>query len=265
LKAFAQFAKSLSLNIENEQSRFDLQNVLQQTRGDPRQPAVHYALLRSLKEATYGPAREGHFALASEHYCHFTSPIRRYPDLAVHRLLDHLIRKGKAGADESELIKLGEHCSLTERRAAKAERELVKVKLLEYMRQRIGQTIPVIVTSVEEYGLFCQGEDVPADGLLHVRNLPHDFYSLDRTTLTLSGRKQGNQFRLGSRLLCIIHRVDVIGRMLDLRLASTQPAAATPPSAKSLLAKIPGAKPKRSTKPRLTKTGKKSVKRKRRR
>jgi ribonuclease R len=266
LKAFAQFAKSLNLVIENEQSRFDLQKVLQDTLGDPRQPAVHYALLRSLKEATYGPDREGHFALASEHYCHFTSPIRRYPDLTVHRLLDQLIRKGKAGADEAELLKLGEHCSVTERRAAKAERELVKIKLLEYMRERIGQTIPMIVTAVEEYGLFCQGEDVPADGLLHVRNLPGDFYTLDRTTLTLSGRRAGNQFRLGSRLMCIIHRVDVAGRMLDLRLASTPVDDAAPRSPKSLLAKIPGAKPKRSSKPRIPKKGsKKTAKRKRRR
>lgn len=263
LKAFAQFAKSLGLVIENEQSRFDLQKVLVDTLGDPRQPAVHYALLRSLKEATYGPEVEGHFALASQHYCHFTSPIRRYPDLSVHRLLDLLIRKGKAGSDELELAKLGEYCSVTERRAAKAERELVKIKLLEYMRERIGQTIPMIVTSVEEYGLFCQGEDVPADGLLHVRNLPQDFYTLDRTTLTLSGSRAGNQFRLGSRLQCIIHRVDVAGRMLDLRLdTSSNLQDASLRSARSLLAKIPGAKPKRSGKPKIAK---KSAKRKRRR
>jgi ribonuclease R len=265
LKAFSLFAKSLGLKIENEQSRFDLQKVLQDTLGDPRQPAVHFALLRSLKEATYGPEREGHFALASEHYCHFTSPIRRYPDLDVHRLLDRLIRKGKAGADEQELIKLGEHCSITERRAAKAERELVKVKLLEYMRRRIGETIPMIVTGVEEYGLFCQGEDVPADGLLHVRNLPQDFYNLDRATMTLSGRRQGNSYRLGSRLLCVIHRVDVAGRMLDLRISSDQPRPSPPVSPKSLLAKIPGAKPKRGGKPKLPKrgSGKKSAKRRR--
>jgi ribonuclease R len=265
LKAFAQFAKSLNLEIENEQSRFDLQKVLIDTLDDPRQPAVHYALLRSLKEATYGPQREGHFALASEHYCHFTSPIRRYPDLDVHRLLDQLIRKGRAGSDEEELIKLGEHCSITERRAAKAERELVKTKLLEYMRERIGQTIPMIVTSVEEFGLFCQGENVPADGLLHVRHLPQDFYTLDRSTHTLSGRRAQNQFRLGSRLMCVIHRVDVAGRMLDLRLGSMTVETTSPRTPKSLLAKIPGAKPKRSSKPKLPKRGKKTVKRKRRR
>ena len=124
----------------------------------------------------------------------------------------------------------------------------------------------MIVTSVEEFGLFCQGEDVPADGLLHVRHLPQDFYTLDRTTLTLSGRKQGNQFRLGVRLMCVIHRVDVAGRMLDLRFAAPQPVDSQPRSAKSLLAAIPGSKPKRSAKPRIPKKGvKKPAKRKRRR
>ena len=128
----------------------------------------------------------------------------------------------------------------------------------------------MIVTSVEEFGLFCQGENVPADGLLHVRHLPQDFYMLDRTTHTLSGRRAQNQFRLGSRLMCIIHRVDVAGRMLDLRLGSMTVDEASPRTPKSLLAKIPGAKPKRSGKPKLPKRGgkkggKKTVKRKRRR
>ena len=93
--------------------------------------AVHYALLRSLKQAVYSPADEGHYALASENYCHFTSPIRRYPDLTVHRLLGQWLRTGKAGSDETELAALGEHCSKMERRAEMAERELVKLKLLD--------------------------------------------------------------------------------------------------------------------------------------
>src|SRR5260370_19752826 len=99
--------------------------------------AVHYALLRSLKQAVYSPAEEGHYALASEDYCHFTSPIRRYPDLTVHRLLGQWLRTGRAAGDPTELAALGDHCSKTERRADIAERELIKMKLLAYIRQRL--------------------------------------------------------------------------------------------------------------------------------
>ena len=102
--------------------------MLDETADKPERAAVHYALLRSLKQATYSPIQDEHYALASQNYCHFTSPIRRYPDLQVHRLLDRWIKHGKASADVDELTALGDHCSKMERRAETAERELVKLK-----------------------------------------------------------------------------------------------------------------------------------------
>ena len=123
--------------------RFALQRILEQSAGKPEVYAVHYALLRSLKQAVYSPAEEGHYALASEDYCHFTSPIRRYPDLTVHRQLGQWLRTGKAGGDATELVALGEHCSKMERRAETAERELVKLKMLTYMSERIGTEMEV--------------------------------------------------------------------------------------------------------------------------
>src|SRR5262249_31935027 len=117
LKAFAEFARSLGYTIERETDRFALQRVLEKSANQPDVFAVHYALLRSLKQAVYSPEAEGHYALASDPYCHFTSPIRRYPDLTVHRLLGRWLQTGKAGSDETELAALGDHCSKTERRA----------------------------------------------------------------------------------------------------------------------------------------------------
>src|SRR6185295_12720010 len=102
-----------------------------------------------------------HYALASDDYCHFTSPIRRYPDLTVHRQIDRWLKTGKARADETELAVLGDHCSKMERRAETAERELVKMKLLTYMSERIGTELDAIVTGVADYGFFAQAEQLP--------------------------------------------------------------------------------------------------------
>src|SRR5207253_8969027 len=129
---------SLGYKMQSHLDRFALQRVLELSAKRSDVHAVHYALLRSLKQAVYSPEEEGHYALASANYCHFTSPIRRYPDLTVHRLLGQWLRTRKAGADATELLAIGEHCSKTERRADAAERELIKLKLLMYLESRLG-------------------------------------------------------------------------------------------------------------------------------
>ena len=141
LKAFADFARSLGYKIERDTDRFALQRVLEQSAQRPDTYAVNYSLLRSLKQAVYSPEEEGHYALASENYCHFTSPIRRYPDVVIHRQLGRWLQTGKAKSDETELAALGEHCSKAERRADVAERELIKLKLLTYLESRIGESL----------------------------------------------------------------------------------------------------------------------------
>src|SRR5439155_27162140 len=117
LQAFAEFARILGYKVQRETDRFTLQRILQQSANKPERQAVHYALLRSLKQAVYSPVKDDHYALASANYCHFTSPIRRYPDLVVHRLMDQLLRRGKAGSAFDELVALCDHCSKMERRA----------------------------------------------------------------------------------------------------------------------------------------------------
>jgi ribonuclease R len=221
LEAFIEFVRGLGYqaNARTPADRFQLQRVLAESAEKPERYAVHYALLRSLKQAEYSPVEEGHYALASQSYCHFTSPIRRYPDLTVHRLLTQLLRTGRAGSDATELVSLGEHCSFTERRADRAEAELIKIKLLAYMETRIGMELDIIITGVEEYGFFGQAEKLPVEGLVHVSSLTDDYYHHDEATHSLTGTRTKRRFRLGDVVKVKVARVDVIRRQLDFRLA----------------------------------------------
>jgi ribonuclease R len=220
LKAFADFARSLGYKVRHETDRFALQRLLEQSAGQPDVYAVHYALLRSLKQAVYSPEAEGHYALASTTYCHFTSPIRRYPDLTVHRLLGRWLRTGRAGSDETELVALGEHCSKTERRAETAERELVKLKMLTYLSERLGMSLEVVITGVADYGFYGQAEDLPVEGLVHVSTLPDDYYYFEEATHSLIGKRTGRRYRLGDRVRVTVVRVDVQRRQLDFRVTA---------------------------------------------
>jgi ribonuclease R len=221
LDQFAEFARSLGLVIEQPQSRFELQRVLEQTIGTPEEYAVHYGLLRSLKQAAYTPEPEPHYALASEDYCHFTSPIRRYPDLQVHRQLIDWLDGKKPKEHHDELHALGQHCTRTERRAEAAERDLVRVKLLAYLEERLGQSFHAIIVGVEDFGLFCRLVELPVDGLIHVSSLHDDYYYLEPGTHTLVGRRAGRRHRLGDRELVRVAHVDVDRRALDLILADS--------------------------------------------
>jgi ribonuclease R len=218
LEALTAFVAELGIQTESLVSRFALQKLLARVAGRPEQHAVNYAVLRSLQRAVYSPAEEGHYALASDCYCHFTSPIRRYPDLTIHRLIDHYLHRKKPANDMAELVRLGEHCSDREQRAEAAERELTKLKLLMYMSQRIGEEMDAVVTGVEDFGLFVQGISLPAEGLIRVSSLADDFYTFDRAAHTLTGRRSGNAFRLGDLVRVSVARVDVDRRELDFSL-----------------------------------------------
>jgi ribonuclease R len=228
LRAFAEFARSLGYKMDGHANRFALQRILARSADKPDVHAVHYALLRSLEQAVYSPTEEGHYALASDNYCHFTSPIRRYPDLTVHRLLARWLRSGKAGSDETELAALGDHCSKMERRADNAERELVKLKLLTYLEERIGLEMEVIITGVADYGFFGQAETLPVEGLVHISTLPDDYYYFEEETHSLIGRRSGRRYRLGDRIHVTVVRVDLQRRQLDFRIAAEKAQSRKP-------------------------------------
>ena len=216
LRQLTEFVTELGFEVDSLESRFELQRLLDMARGRPEEHAVHYAVLRSLTRACYGPQEDGHFALASDCYCHFTSPIRRYPDLTVHRALDLLAAGRKPPHDG--LQQLGDECSHLERRAEAAERELVKLKLLLYLSGRVGVEMDGVVTGVEPFGLFVQGIDLPAEGLVSLDALPDDRYRYERASHILAGTRRGNTFRLGDRVQVQVARVDLDRRLLELRL-----------------------------------------------
>ncbi|MCS7238270.1 MAG: ribonuclease R [Thermoguttaceae bacterium] len=218
LRDLTDFVKGLGIETESLESRFAIQRLLEAVAGRPEQHAVHYAVLRSLQRAIYSPRPEGHYALATDTYCHFTAPIRRYPDLTVHRLLDAVLDNRKPVTDFDRLVLLGEHCSRREERAEIAERELIKLKLLGYLQNHIGMEMEGVITGVERYGIFIQGVDLPAEGLVHISTLDDDFYRFDRKTHSLVGYREGHSYRLGDRVRVKVARVDLDRRQLDFRL-----------------------------------------------
>jgi len=221
LKGFQEFCSGLGYDLEKFQSRKEIQAVINSVEGKPEERAVNFALLRAMKQAEYSPEEFSHYALNEEDYCHFTSPIRRYPDLTIHRVVGELAAGRKPQIDSmGELLQLGKHCSTTERRAEKAERELKRIKLLRYLEDKVGEEMDAFITGVENFGLFCQGTEVPAEGLVHISSLTDDFYTYLQASRTLKGSKSNAEYRLGDQVRVLIVNVDVDRRQLDLRVVS---------------------------------------------
>jgi ribonuclease R len=266
MHTLTEFVRELGIPCESMESRFEIKRVLRAVQGRPDERAVHYAVLRSMQKAVYSPKVAGHYALASENYCHFTSPIRRYPDLTVHRLLDAIALKKTPVQNIDRLYALGEHCSDREQRAERAERELIKIKLLEYFEERIGEKMGAVITGIERFGLFVQGLEIPADGLVPIHSLQDDYYVFDAATHSLSGRKAGNCYRLGDLVEVEVARVDLDDRELDFRLVdrlkrpSRKTAKTGPQKRKRPQQETP--KKKKKTTPRKTQSTKNAKKKK---
>jgi ribonuclease R len=182
---------------------------------------IQTIMLRSLSQAIYSPKNIGHFGLAFDAYTHFTSPIRRYPDLLVHRAIRHVLAKRKARNffyDKASISRLGEHCSGTERRADEAPREVLDWLKCEYMRDRVGEVFDGIITNVTGFGLFVELQNIYVEGLVHVTALHNDYYQFDANRHCLQGERTGIVYRLGDRLQVRVGRVDLDQRKIDFEL-----------------------------------------------
>lgn len=196
----------------------DYTRLLEQIRERADAHLIQTVMLRSLAQAVYNPANTGHFGLALEAYAHFTSPIRRYPDLQVHRAIRHVLHGGKAADfphDHAELVGLGEHCSMTERRADDAVRDAVEWLKCEYMLDKLGQVFDGIITGVTGFGLFVELRGVFVEGLIHVTSLHNDYYRFDPVGHRLHGERSGQIYRLGDALRVRVTRVDLDERKID--------------------------------------------------
>ncbi len=201
-------------------SQFDIQRALEQVQKLEAGHILPRLILRAMKRAEYDPENLGHFGLASECYCHFTSPIRRYPDVIVHRQLKAHIRNNPLPYDseDNDLDNLGEHTSRLERRAQQAEWEATEIKSLEFMKRYEGQEFEAWVASVTSFGFFVEIAQHPVEGLIHRTQLKGDRYEMDDLGVMMVGKKTGHSYKLGDKVKVQIMRVDPMARKLELEL-----------------------------------------------
>ena len=204
-------------------------------KGKPQSFAINLAVLKSLTRAEYSPKPIGHYALASQHYCHFTSPIRRYADLTIHRLLDHYITSGAHGGRKAkhdrfddaptteQLVELGKQISFTERRADDAERELRQVKILELLQHHIGEDFEGVITGITNFGIFVQLTTWLIDGLIRYDDLLDDWWDVDERAGVVRGQRTGRRIKIGDTAKVRIVRVDPPRRELSLVVSQLGP------------------------------------------
>ena len=194
--------------------------LIEQVKGRPDRAAITMAMLRSLTHAEYSPTNVGHFGLALESYAHFTSPIRRYPDLLVHRAIRHIVRGGKPGKyvyGPKEMERLGAMSSAHEKRAEDATRDVEAWLKCQYMQGHLGDEFDGVVTGVTNFGVFVQITALMIDGLVHVTSLANDYYKYDAGSQRLTGERSGHSYGLGQQMRVRVQRVDMETRKIDFR------------------------------------------------
>ncbi|MFD1215820.1 ribonuclease R [Microbulbifer celer] len=287
LEKLRDYLGELGLRLEggSEPQPSDYQALLDQVEGRPDFHIIQTMLLRSMNQAVYQPENRGHFGLDYRAYAHFTSPIRRYPDLLLHRGLRWLIRNGSAnppavaekvrqapGAHAIDreailpygtgaMVELGEHCSMTERRADDATRDVVSWLKCEYLQDHVGEIYRGVVSAVTGFGLFVELDDLYVEGLVHVTALPKDFYHFEQAQQRLVGERSGARYHLGDGVTVQVARVDLEERKVDFSFVELHPR----PSYKNPKYRKPKAdsKSKTDTKPKTdtkSKAGKKAPK-----
>lgn len=212
------YVKLLGLNFPEQPTQADYQAVIEATKDRIDAPSIHAVLLRSMMQAYYGPENIGHYGLAYEAYTHFTSPIRRYPDLLLHRAIKAHLKHKQFALSGNQLAEAGEHYSQTERRADEASRSVTMWLKCHYMQQHLGEEFDGIISAVTEFGLFVTLKDLYVDGMLHVSQLGDDFFVYDQPSQSLIGQSRGQVFGLGDEVRIKVAGVQLEERKIDFEL-----------------------------------------------
>jgi ribonuclease R len=230
LGEYREFVLSFGYKVGDLTHRAEVQRLLASIRGKPEEQALKIGLLKSLKRARYFPQPLGHYGLAKTNYLHFTSPIRRYADLVVHRALAQHDGKYRSRPDMSHVASIAEHVSTTERIAADAEIESVRMKKLEFFQRQLDERNPQVfraaIVDVRNYGLAVELPDALITGLVHVSSLSDDFYLFEPSPRQLIGRRARKRFSIGDEVRVFVVRVDAFKRQVDFAIASQAPMKA---------------------------------------
>lgn len=208
----------IEFDVKKKVTSKDINDLLKKVEDTSLEHIINDLILRSMSKAVYSPENIGHFGLGFAHYAHFTSPIRRYPDVIVHRLL----KRYRGGGQEytfEELVQRGEHCSEKERSAIQAERDSVKLKQVEFLTDRIGESFDGVISGVTENGLYVNLKDVYCDGMIRVSDLKDDYYIYNPQRHNLTGKSKGKKYRLGDEIRAKVTNTNLDRRQIDLTLS----------------------------------------------
>jgi ribonuclease R len=195
----------------------ELNNLLEHVKGKPEGSVIETMALRSMARAHYATGNAGHYGLAFDYYTHFTSPIRRYPDMMVHRLLAQYLANGNS-ANRAFYEERCKYCSNREQVTTEAERASIKYKMVEFMQDKIGETFEGTVSGITEWGIYVEINENHIEGMVSTRNMNDDFYLFDEKMYTLTGRHSGKQYRLGDSVQIKVTRANLEQKQLDFIL-----------------------------------------------
>ncbi|MFC7522814.1 ribonuclease R [Parapedobacter sp. GCM10030251] len=222
ITAFAQFAARFGYKLNTKSDREtarSLNALMERVEGTKEQNVLTTLAIRSMAKAIYTTKKTSHYGLAFDYYTHFTSPIRRYPDVMVHRLLEHYLEGGKSVNAEA-YEKLCEHSSQMEKKAADAERASVKYKQAEFLQDQVGETYLGIVSGVTEWGMYVEIEENKCEGMVRLRDITDDFYALDEKNYAIIGQRKKKRYQLGDEVQIRVKKVDLAKRQIDFTLIS---------------------------------------------